>query len=202
MIENERRSVVTEHRGVNIMTILPSVQTVKHYTTMVANQCGISIDGSTTIAKTNNRFTAENSIISAVSLGLSILYANYIPITKEDPLIAKDMDDALVGVKIMYDMVCNCYGSPIYTVKPQYMLSTNSTIVYVFSGVGTSAPLFITVTDMSEKELSLYTSLIVEAKGFFIGGGGINIGCDGVGYILFMRKKENCDMVKYACYQK
>jgi len=103
---------------------------------MVANQCGISIDGSTAIAKTNTRFTAENSIISTMSLGLSIAYANYIPITKEDPLITKEMDDAAVGVKIMYAMVRNHYGNPIYPVKPQYMLSSDDTVVYVFKGKG------------------------------------------------------------------
>jgi len=82
------------------------------------------------------------------------------------------------------------------------MLSTDDTVVYVFSSAGISEPLFITVTSMSEKELPLDTSLLVEVKGLCIGGGGINGGCDCVGYILFMRKKENCDMVRYSYYQK
>ena len=98
---------------------------------MVANQCGISIDGSTAIAKTNTRFTVENSIIAAMSLALAIAYANYIPITEEDPSITKEMEDAPIGVKIMYNMVCQHYSSPIYPVKHQYILSTNDTVVYI-----------------------------------------------------------------------
>jgi len=68
-------------------------------------------------------------------------------------------------------------------------------LTFTFSGAGTSAPLFITAPGTSEKELPLDTSSLVEVEGFYIGGGGINAGCDGVGYILFIRKKENCDMV-------
>ena len=75
-------------------------------------------------------------------------------------------------------------------------------LAFTFSVTGTSVPLFIIVTGMIDKELSLDMSLIVEVKGFCIGGGGINLGCDGVGYILFMRKNENCDMVRYSYYQK
>ena len=118
------------------MVISPSVQTVKHYAAMVANQCGISIDSSTTIDKISNYFTADNSIISAMSLVLDTAYANYIPITEKDPLITKEMDDTPIGVKIMYDMVWNHYGSPIYSVKSQCILSTNNTVVYVFEGKG------------------------------------------------------------------
>jgi len=43
-------------------------------------------------------------------------------------------------------------------------------LTFTFSGTGTSAPLFITVTGMSEKELPLDTSLLAEVKGLFIGG--------------------------------
>ena len=48
-------------------------------------------------------------------------------------------------------------------------------LTFTFSGAGTSAPLFITVTSMSEKELPLDKSLLVEVKGLYIGGGGINV---------------------------
>ena len=136
LIENERRNVITEQGGVPIMHVSPSVQTVKNIPAMVANQCGISIDGSTAIAKTNTRFTAENSIIAAMSLALAIAYANYIPITEEDPSITKEMEDAPIGVKLMYDLVRKHYGCPIYPVKPQYILSTDDTVVYVFEGKG------------------------------------------------------------------
>ena len=53
-------------------------------------------------------------------------------------------------------------------------------LTFTFSGAGTSAPLFITVTGMTEKELPEDTSLLVEVKGLCIGGGGINVGCDGI----------------------
>lgn len=75
-------------------------------------------------------------------------------------------------------------------------------LTFTFSGGGTSAPQFITVTGMTKRELPEDTSLLFKVKGLCIGGGGINVGCDGVGYILFIRKKENCDMVWYSYYQK
>ena len=136
LIEDERRNVITEQGDVPIMPVSPSVQTIKNITAMVANQCGISIDGSSAIAKTNTRFTAENSIICAMALALAIAYAHYIPITVEDPQILKEMEDAPIGVKIMYDLVRKHYGCPIYPVKPEYMYSTDDTVVYVFEGKG------------------------------------------------------------------
>ena len=69
---------------------------------MVANKSGIFLNNSTAISKTNTCFTADNSIISAMSLGLSIVHTNYIPITEEDPLITKEIDDTPVRVNIMY----------------------------------------------------------------------------------------------------
>lgn len=136
LIENKRRNVIIEQGGVPIMPASTSMQTVKNIAAMFANQCGILIDGSSAIAKTNTRFTAENSIICAMALALAIAYANYIRITVEDPRILKEMEDAPIGVKIMYDLVRKHYGCPIYPVKPEYMYSTDDAVVYVFKGEG------------------------------------------------------------------
>ena len=48
-------------------------------------------------------------------------------------------------------------------------------LTFIFSGAGTYASLFITVTGMTKKESPLYISLLVEVEGLCIGGGGINV---------------------------
>ena len=75
-------------------------------------------------------------------------------------------------------------------------------LTFSFTALGVSAPMFITVTGLDESELPLDTSLLVKVKGLSIGGGGVNMENESVGYLLFMRKKENADLVRYSFYQK
>lgn len=41
------------------------------------------------------------------------------------------------GVKLLYQMVKDAYGCvPVYPIKPQYVISTDDTMSYIFVGKG------------------------------------------------------------------
>ena len=55
------------HVPMTKMGIIPNKQTCKHYLDLVANEIDVSIYRSI-ISKTRTRYTAENSLISAIAL--------------------------------------------------------------------------------------------------------------------------------------
>ena len=53
------------------------------------------------------------------------------------PRVQKDMKDAPVGVKMMYNLTSAALGGvPLHPIKPCYVLSTDDTVVYTFEGKG------------------------------------------------------------------
>ena len=75
-------------------------------------------------------------------------------------------------------------------------------LTFSFNALGVSAPIFIIVTGLNESQLPLDTSLLVKVKVLSMGRGGVNMENESVRYMLFMRKKENVDLVLYSFYQK
>ena len=72
---------------------------------------------------------------------------------------------------------------------------------FTFSAVGMSAPIFITVYGLNEREIPSDKCILVPLKGLCIGGG-VNIDAKMSGYVLFMRKQENADSIRYTHYLK
>ena len=75
-------------------------------------------------------------------------------------------------------------------------------MTFTFSAVGTSAPIFITAYGLNEREMPHDKSIIVPLKGLCIGGGGVNMSGTTIGHVLFMRKQENADSIRYTHYLK
>lgn len=61
---------------------------------------------------------------------------------------------------------------------------------FSFIALGVSAPIFIIVTDLDESELALDTSLLVKMKCLDIGGGGVNMDSESVGYLSFFEEEK------------
>ena len=74
-----------------------------------------------------------------------IAATHYVPAEYHDPEITADMNhpDTTKGVKLMYDLVSKYYNNLlIMLVKPQYIMSTDDTVVYMFEGLGIKQELF------------------------------------------------------------
>ena len=112
----------------------PSHTSINNYKAVLPSQSSVSI---TTIAisNTNNRYTAEKSLISAMVFLVVAASTHFILTNKENDEIRKDMKDAPVGVKILYDMVSKSHGNlPVILIKTQYIYSSDDTVMYVFEG--------------------------------------------------------------------
>ena len=95
---------------------------------MLAASSGISIS-TTSVTKSSTRYTAENSLISAMAL-LGVVATTHYFVCDEGQLELKnEMREAPEGVKLLYKLVTDVYGSlPIYPVKPELLFSTDDTV--------------------------------------------------------------------------
>ena len=105
--ENELISIIKDTRSKNIeaaglvpicATKNPSRTSVNNYKCVLASQASVSIT-TTAISKTNNRYTAENSLISAMAFLIVVASTHFILANEENDEIRKEMKDAPKGVK-------------------------------------------------------------------------------------------------------
>jgi hypothetical protein len=201
----------------------------------------------TAIPKTNSRYTAEHSLMAAVSLLLTVATTFFYP---TPPSIIPRSDDRNTvmtdGAAKLKELVSEALGGlPLSCVQPEFMTSTDDTVAYVFAGTqpkggsmwklvktadlegrdcrsiyqkvdsqsnmcgfrikltftfnaaGQMAPLFISVTGLSEKELPSETCpsgmLVMKVKGLAIGAN-VNVDCESVGYVVFLRKSDTNEL--------
>jgi hypothetical protein len=74
-------------------------------------------------------------------------------------------------------------------------------VTFTFSGAGMTAPLFITVSGVSEEEMPDDEFLHVEVPGLAVGGAGVTVGNQTVGHVFFMRKGKGADEERVKYYQ-
>jgi hypothetical protein len=69
--------------------------------------------------------------------------------------------------------------------------------------MGTCFPLVCTVTGLTEREMLTGKEFIhIKVPGLCIGGGGVNISNQEVGHLLFMRKTEGVEKIRFLWYQQ
>ena len=134
----KRGNVSITKQGIN-----PHHKTFTNYQALLAGSDGISICQSVT-PKTQTRYTAENSLISAMCLVMVVAATHYDVTTTKNISLNKNILRAPEGVKILYDMICNHYekNMPISNIRPELILSTDDTVNYIFEGKGTKEQSF------------------------------------------------------------
>lgn len=192
--------------------------------------------GQSVLLKTNRRHIADHSLNNAVTYLIVVASTHFI-IGHECPTSIRDKMSE--GAIMLLDLVSKANGGvPVCPIPPQYILSTDDTVEYVYEGKGTNswaqkpvflssrkglyekksrsnyltvesnpqmhgqrmkltytmvaaglqAPLFITITGLSNDELSptMYPDgiLVVEVEGLSIAGA-TNPGDRTIGYICF-----------------
>ena len=74
-------------------------------------------------------------------------------------------------------------------------------VTFTFSGAGMTAPLFITVSGLSEEEMPNDEFLHVQVPGLAVGGEGVTVGSKTMGHVFFMRKGKGADEERVKYYQ-
>ena len=116
---------------------------------------GISIYNSSTV-KSKTRFTAENSLISAVALTCVIVSTHYDVASYVDSELEKPMrpenNETPKGVQLIYNLISKTYGDlPIIPVLPCMIFSTDDTVNYIYEGEGKKEDVFRLVSNNALK---------------------------------------------------
>ena len=129
----------------------PSRTTVNNYKAVLGSQASVSIT-TTAISKTNNRYTTEKTLISVMEFLIVVTSTHFILANEENDKIRTDMNNAPMGVKMLYDMVSKAHGNlPVILIKTQYIYSSDDTVMYVFEGKGKDKDLFRLVSSKALK---------------------------------------------------
>ncbi|KAL7498904.1 hypothetical protein ACHAWT_008594 [Skeletonema menzelii] len=101
------------------------------------------------------------------------------------------------------DSIRNSGTSSVYRVEDTKMMNgMRVKLTFTFSAAGMCAPLFVTVSGLSEEEMPNKPFLHMKVPGLCIGGGGVTVGNECEGHVFFMRKMEGADRTRYEYYQR
>ena len=130
----------------------PKVNTINSYASLIASQAGVSINN-TTISKTYGRYTAENSLISAMALLCVIAWTHFVPVLEMNSQMYHELKVAPEGVKLLFDLVSKVHNdAPLTIVYTELIFPTDDTIQYIFEGKGEKKDRFSLVSSKSQKQ--------------------------------------------------
>ena len=225
----------------------PCRSSLSNYMALLATQPGINICKQV-IDKTKSRYTAENSLISAMALLCVVAATHIFVVPKMISDIYHGIKECSKGVRLLFDMVSKVHGNlPLFVAHPDLVFSTDDTVQYIFEGkgvakekyrlvssnttkssgtrakynvtnsqnmqgmrvkltytfsaAGMNAPLFITVTGLSERELPMNDCVKITIPGLCVGGGGVTLGNNVAGIIVFMRGGPGMEVARYKIYR-
>ena len=124
----ERKGLVYSEKEIDITT-------AKNYLVILASQDQMHLTN-TTAPKTNARYTAENSLRSALTLLYVVATTHFIVLETEDHDIRNIMKDMSPNDRELYDLVSDAYGNrPIFPLHPHLMFSSDDKTQYTFKGL-------------------------------------------------------------------
>ena len=74
-------------------------------------------------------------------------------------------------------------------------------LTYTFTSIGTMAPIFISVLGLNERELPQDHCISIDIPGLCVGGGGVTVGNNQRGILMFMRGESGIDKDMYRIYR-
>ena len=74
-------------------------------------------------------------------------------------------------------------------------------ITYTFSATGMVNPIFISVIGLTEREFPKEPIVLIKIKGLCVGGGGVNVGAQQYGIIIFICGENAMDKKIYQIYR-
>ena len=140
----QNRRVIAQGRVPLQLPSDPSRASLCNYRALLSSVEGVSLCTSA-VSKTNTRFTAENSLISAMAFLCVVASTHYDVATEIQADLEKDMksDELPEGVKKLFKMISKAHDNlPLIPVIPALVISTDDTVNYVFEGEGTKEEKF------------------------------------------------------------
>ena len=120
----------------------------RNYMALLSNQESISISQSST-QKTTTRFAAENSLRASISNLALIGSTHFIPVPSEDADIREEMKSLPEHTKMLIIRVANAWGTSVFPVLPELIVSTDDTTEYIFEGKCEKESKFVLATKSS-----------------------------------------------------
>jgi hypothetical protein len=133
-------------------------QTKRNYLALIASQENISISKTSTV-KTTTRFAAENFICKCISNLALIGSTHFIPVQYEDSDIRAEIKALPESTKMLLVMVSTAWGTSVFPILPELIISTDDTTEYIFEGTVNEQPQFVLATKLVVSKLgtnSLY----------------------------------------------
>ena len=102
---------------------------------------------------TSGRYTAENSLISAMALLCVIAATHCFVVPEYNPDMYREISEASEGVKILFDVLQHVHdNAPLFFVRPELIFSTDDTVQYIFEGKGVEKEKFVLVSTKSQQQ--------------------------------------------------
>ncbi len=110
-----------------------STTTKRNYLALIATEVYVSISQTSTM-KTTSRFAAANSICACISNPTLIGSTHFIPVQNENSDIRAKIKLMPESSKMLLDMVSAAWGTSVYPMLPELIVSTDDTTEYIFKG--------------------------------------------------------------------
>ena len=137
----------------------PSATSIRNYKSLIAAQPGVSV-ARTAVIKSPTRYTAENSLRSAMSFILTTAATHFTLSTQINPDVYKDIkrsDAVSESSKFLFDQISKVHNNrPLQPVRRAYVMSTDDTTEFVFQGQG---------SNLSKAEFVLVSSKALATSG-------------------------------------
>jgi hypothetical protein len=115
---------------------------------LLSNQGHISISQSSS-QKTTTRFAAENSLRASISNLALIGSTHFIPVSSNDADIREEIKSLPEPTKMLLKRVADAWGTSVFPVLPELIVSTDDTTEYIFEGTCEKQPKFVLATKSS-----------------------------------------------------
>ena len=120
----------------------------RNYIALLSNQQNLSISQSSS-QKTSTRFAAENSLRASISNLALIGSTHFIPVSSEDADIREEIQSLSEPTKMLLKRVADAWGTSVFPVLPELIVSTDDTTEYIFEGKCDKEPRFVLATKSS-----------------------------------------------------
>jgi hypothetical protein len=117
----------------------------RNYMAMLSNQQNLSISQSCS-QKTSTQFAAENFLRVSISNLALIGITHFIPVSNEDAEIREEMKSLSEPTKMLLKRVADAWGTSVFPVLPELIVSTDDTTEYIFEGKCEKEPRFVIAT--------------------------------------------------------
>jgi hypothetical protein len=112
---------------------------IRNYLAFFSNQGNISIS-QTISQKTLTRFAAKNSVCALISNLALVSSTHFILVSSNDSNLLKEIKSLSEPTEMFLNCVSDAWGTSVFSVLPELIVSTDDKRVYIFEGTCEAQP--------------------------------------------------------------